>query len=191
MSIYTKTGDKGTTSLINGTRVPKNHIRVEAYGTIDELNAHIALIETMVGDAKIQTELLEIEKILFIIQTHLAIDPEKECFFNVPDIKDINVNDLEENIDQMNNELPPMKSFILLGGSMLISFCHIARCVCRRAERTLIALSNESFVHSEILVFINRLSDYLFVLARYAAKRTGVKEEMVGGKNKQKRNTCK
>ena len=184
MSIYTKTGDKGTTSLINGTRVPKNHIRVEAYGTVDELNAHIALIDAFMGETELKTELLEIEKTLFVIQTHLAIDPEKECFFNVPDVQKINVTVLEKNIDRMNEELSPMKSFILLGGNMCVAHCHIARCVCRRAERTLITLSNESFVHSEILVYINRLSDYLFVLARYAAKKTGVTEEavtMVGG----------
>jgi cob(I)alamin adenosyltransferase len=179
MSIYTKTGDKGTTSLINGTRLPKNHIRVEAYGTIDELNAHIALIESMIMDKTLKENLLEIEKNLFIIQTHLAIDPEKECFFDVPDIQKINVNNLEKNIDQMNAELPPMKSFILLGGDVLIAQCHVARCVCRRAERTLITLSNESFVHSEILSYINRLSDYLFILARYMAKILNITEQGV------------
>jgi cob(I)alamin adenosyltransferase len=179
MNIYTKTGDKGTTSLINGTRVPKNHIRVETYGTIDELNAHIALIESMIKDKTTKNNLLEIENILFLIQTHLAIDPEKECFFNVPDIQKINTNDLEQHIDRMNKDLPPMKSFILLGGDVLVAQCHIARCVCRRAERILITLSNESFVHSQILSYINRLSDYLFVLARYIGKIFDVKEQMV------------
>jgi cob(I)alamin adenosyltransferase len=180
MNIYTKTGDKGTTSLINGTRVPKNHIRVEAYGTIDELNAQIALIEAMMKDKTAKKELLEIEKNLFIIQTHLAIDPEKECFFCLPDIQKINANDLEQHIDRMNKDLTPMKSFILLGGDVLVAQCHIARCICRRAERILITLLNESFVHSEILSYINRLSDYLFILARYVGKRLGVEEGMVG-----------
>jgi len=179
MSIYTKTGDKGTTSLINGTRVPKNHIRVEAYGTIDELNAHIALIETMTTDKTSKKDLLEIENTLFIVQAHLAIDPEKECFFNVPDIQKVNANDLEKHIDRMNKELTPMKSFLLLGGDVLVAQCHIARCICRRAERILITLTNESTVHSEILVYINRLSDYLFILARYTAKILGVKEEKI------------
>jgi len=179
MNIYTKTGDKGTTSLINGTRVPKNHIRVEAYGTIDELNAHIALIESMIADEISKKDLLEIENTLFIIQTHLAIDPEKECFFTVPDVQKVNANNLEKHIDRMNKELPPMKSFILLGGDVLVAQCHIARCICRRAERILITLTNESFVNSEILVYINRLSDYLFILARHTAKMLGVKEQGV------------
>jgi cob(I)alamin adenosyltransferase len=177
MSLYTKTGDKGTTSLINGTRVPKNHIRVEAYGTIDELNAHIALVKSMIKDKILKKELSEIESNLFIIQTHLAIDPEKECSFNIPDIQKINAGDLEKNIDIMNEKLPPIISFIPLGGDVVIAQCHIVRCVCRRAERRLITLSNESFVHSEIVSYINRLSDYLFVLARYTAKVLEIKEE--------------
>ena len=176
MSIYTKTGDKGTTSLINGTRVPKNHIRVETYGTVDELNAHIALIETMIEDKTAKKDLLEIENNLFIIQTHLAIDPEKECFFNLPDIQKINTRDLEQHIDRMNEDLPPMKSFILLGGDVLVAQCHIARCICRRTERIIITLSNQSFVHSQILSYINRLSDYLFTLARYMTKIRDIKE---------------
>ena len=176
MSIYTKTGDKGTTSLINGTRVPKNHIRVETYGTVDELNAHIALIETMIEDKTAKKDLLEIENNLFIIQTHLAIDPEKECFFNLPDIQKINARNLEQHIDRMNENLPPMKSFILLGGDMLVAQCHIARCICRRTERIIITLSNQSFVHSQILSYINRLSDYLFTLARYMTKIRDIKE---------------
>ena len=179
MSIYTKTGDKGTTLLLNGTRVPKNHIRVEAYGTVDELNAHIALIASMMTDKIAQNNLLEIENTLFVVQTHLAIDPEKECFFTIPDIQKINVNKLEQNIDRMSKELTPMKSFILLGGDVLVAQCHIARCICRRVERILATLASESFVHSEILVYINRLSDYLFILARYSAKMLDVKEEAV------------
>ena len=179
MSIYTKTGDKGTTSLINGTRVPKNHIRVEAYGTIDELNAHIALLESIIDDESIKEYLLKIENNLFLIQTHLAIDPEKECFFDVPNIQNLNVNDLEKEIDCLSRQLTQMKSFILLGGNKIIAQCHIARCICRRAERIIITLSNESFVSSEILSYINRLSDYLFILARYIAKILGVEEQSV------------
>jgi len=168
MSIYTKTGDKGTTSLINGTRVPKNHIRVESYGTIDELNAHIAMVKSMIKNKILKKELSEVENNLSIIQTHLAIDPEKECTIStIPDIQKINVGDLEKNIDRMNEKLPPIVSFIPLGGSVFVAQCHIARCVCRRAERRLITLSQASFVHQEILSYINRLSDYLFVLARF------------------------
>jgi cob(I)alamin adenosyltransferase len=179
MSIYTKTGDKGTTSLMNGTRVAKNHIRVEAYGTVDELNAHIALLESLIEDENSKKELLEIEHRLFDVQTHLAIDPDKECFFQLPDLQKINANDLERHIDAMNAQLDSMRSFILLGGHITIATCHIARCICRRAERILITLSQDSFVPSEIMSYINRLSDYLFILARYTAKKLGVKEQIV------------
>lgn len=179
MSIYTKKGDKGVTSLINGTRVAKNHIRVETYGTVDELNAHIALLESLIDDENCKRELLEIEKCLFAVQTHLATDPEKECFFQLPDLSDINANNLEKYIDAMNAQLNSIRSFILLGGHITIATCHIARCVCRRAERTLITLAQDSFVPSEIMSYINRLSDYLFVLARYMAKKYGIKEETV------------
>ena len=179
MSIYTKTGDKGTTSLMNGTRVAKNNIRVEAYGTVDELNAHIALLESMITDEKSKKELLEIEHRLFDVQTHLAIDPDKECFFKLPDLHKINANDLEKYIDTMNSQLDSMRSFILLGGHITIATCHIARCICRRAERTLITLSQDSFVPSEIMSYINRLSDYLFILARFMAKELGIKEQTI------------
>jgi len=170
MNIYTKTGDKGRTSLLNGTRVAKNHIRIESYGTIDELNAHIALVESMIKNETLKKELLEIETNLFLIQAHLAVDPQKECTLNLPDIEKIDAGDLEKNIDRMNAELPPIKSFILLGETPLAAHCHIARCVCRRAERRLITLSNKSAVPPEIAAYINRLSDYLFVLARYSNK---------------------
>jgi len=179
MSIYTKKGDKGTTSLINGTHVAKNHIRVETYGTIDELNANIALLECLVEDENSKKELLEIENCLFAVQTHLAVDPDKECFFQLPDLHNINANNLEKYIDAMNAQLDPMRSFILLGGHSTIAQCHITRCTCRRAERTLFTLSQGSFVPSEIMSYINRLSDYLFILARYTAKKMGVKEQVV------------
>jgi cob(I)alamin adenosyltransferase len=179
MSIYTKTGDKGFTSLLNGTRVPKNHIRVEAYGSIDELNAHIALLEAIIEDRAVRHDLLEIENNLFIIQTHLAVDPDKECFFKLPDLQKVNANDLEKHIDKMNEQLTPIKSFLLLGGHVVVAQCHVSRCICRRAERILITLSNESLVDSRILCYINRLSDYLFILARYMAKTLEIKEHTV------------
>jgi cob(I)alamin adenosyltransferase len=177
MSIYTKTGDKGFTSLANGTRVLKNHIRVEAYGAVDELNAHVALLESIIENESLKHDLLEIENNLFVIQTHLAIDPEKECFFNLPDIEKVNANDLEKHIDLMNEQLSPINTFLLLGGHAVVAQCHISRCICRRAERILITLSGESSVDSRILCYINRLSDYLFILARYMAKLLGVKEQ--------------
>jgi cob(I)alamin adenosyltransferase len=183
MNIYTKTGDKGFTSLANGTRVPKNHIRVETYGTIDELNAHLALLEAIIEDEKIKEELLEIENNLFLIQTHLAIDPEKEYPYPLPDIQKANAGDLEKHIDHMNEHLTPQSSFLLLGGNVFIAQCHIARCVCRRAERTLITLANDSTVDAQVLSYINRLSDYLFTLARYAAKIYNIKEQKVSLKD--------
>ncbi|MDR1459596.1 MAG: cob(I)yrinic acid a,c-diamide adenosyltransferase [Bacteroidales bacterium] len=179
MSIYTKTGDKGFTSLANGTRVPKNHIRVESYGAIDELNAHIALLEAIIENEEIKLDLLKIENNLFLIQTHLAIDPQKECQFQIPDIQKLDVNDLEKHIDCMNERLTPMNFFLLLGGNAVIAQCHITRCVCRRAERTLITLMNSSTVNPRILSYVNRLSDYLFILARYVAKIYKIKEQPV------------
>jgi cob(I)alamin adenosyltransferase len=179
MSIYTKTGDKGFTSLVNGTRVPKDHIRVEAYGSIDELNAHIALLKSIIENETITCDLLEIENNLFVIQTHLAVDPDKECFFSLPDIQKVSTDNLEKHIDRMTEQLMPVKTFILLGGHVIIAQCHIARCICRRAERTLITLSKTSEVNSQILCYINRLSDYLFILARYMAKILEVKEQTV------------
>ncbi|MDR1878228.1 MAG: cob(I)yrinic acid a,c-diamide adenosyltransferase [Bacteroidales bacterium] len=177
MSIYTKKGDKGFTSLASGNRVSKDHIRVETYGTVDELNAHIALIESIIEDKETQQTLLEIENNLFIIQTHLATDPDKECPFTLPDLQSINAANLEKQIDYMNSQLQPMHSFLLLGGHPTIAQCHIARCICRRTERRLVTLSQQSFVDPEIMCYINRLSDYLFVLARYAAKLLKVKEQ--------------
>jgi cob(I)alamin adenosyltransferase len=166
MSIYTKTGDDGTTSLINGIRVPKNHIRVESYGTIDELNAHIALLESMINDDEAKKQLREIQDVLFIIQTHLAIDNTTPCAFEPPDIQKVNCQVLERHIDQMNKHLPKLRTFVYLGGHQTVAQCHIARCVCRRAERSLVALAEKCTVEAKISSYINRLSDYLFVLAR-------------------------
>ena len=167
MNIYTKTGDDGTTSLANGTRVPKNHIRVESYGTVDELNAHIALLEAVIDDAELKKELHVIQDNLFIIQTHLAIDDSKHCSFKLPDLQEITCKTLEKQIDAMNENLPKLQSFVYLGGNQTVAQCHIARCVCRRAERVLVSLSEKYTVDARISTYINRLSDYLFVLARY------------------------
>lgn len=166
MKIYTKTGDKGQTSLIGGTRVPKHHIRIETYGTVDELNSYIGLIIDSISDNASQVMLKEIQDRLFTIGASLASDPEKSKM-KIPDLKLSDIEVLELEIDRMNNYLPELKSFILPGGNTSASFTHIARCVCRRTERLAVQLSENEFVDEKVIVYLNRLSDYLFVLARY------------------------
>lgn len=165
MKVYTKTGDKGQTSLIGGTRVPKHHIRIEAYGTVDELNSHIGLIRDQQIDEESKKILVEIQDRLFTIGSSLASDPEKSKM-KIPDLKEEDVTLLEKEIDKMNETLPEMRSFVLPGGHTTVSYCHIARCVCRRAERLTIHLSENSFVAELVIKYLNRLSDYLFVLSR-------------------------
>jgi cob(I)alamin adenosyltransferase len=168
--IYTKTGDKGSTGLIGGTRVPKSHLRIEAYGTVDELNSFIGLLADHLNAAGCVTPLLnEIQDRLFTIGSSLASDPDKEPRLKIPDLKEEDTRLLEKEIDRMETELPPMKSFILPGGHIAVSTAHITRCVCRRAERACVRLQEEDlFVEPLVLRYLNRLSDYLFVLARYA-----------------------
>jgi cob(I)alamin adenosyltransferase len=172
--IYTKTGDKGTTSLIGGTKVPKSHLRIEAYGTVDELNSYIGLCKDLITDENGRQVLQEVQDRLFTIGSSLACDPVKEPKMQMPDLKEEDVTLLEKEIDKMNDVLPPMKNFILPGGHPTVSHIHIARCVCRRAERCCVRLELESTeVEPVIIKYINRLSDYLFVLARYAAHQLG------------------
>lgn len=165
MKIYTKTGDKGLTSLIGGTRVAKHHIRIESYGTVDELNSYIGLIGCQEIDPNHQAILKEIQDRLFTVGASLAADPEKSKM-KIPDLLDEDIALLETEIDRMNEVLPELKHFILPGGNTTVSYCHIARCVCRRAERLTVALSESSFVDSKVTVYLNRLSDYLFILGR-------------------------
>ena len=165
MKIYTKTGDKGQTSLIGGTRVPKHHIRIESYGTVDELNSWIGLIRDQAIDDRSKEILVEIQDRLFTIGSSLASDPEKSKM-KIPDLKEEDITLLEKEIDAMNEVLPEMRSFVLPGGHTTVSYCHIARCVCRRAERLTIHLSENSFVAGLVIKYLNRLSDYLFVLSR-------------------------
>ncbi len=165
MKIYTKTGDKGQTSLIGGTRVPKHHIRIEAYGTIDELNSHIGLLRDQTIDKHSKQLLIEIQDRLFTIGSSLASDPEK-AKMKIPDLKEEDIVLLELEIDKMNETLPEMHTFILPGGHTTVSFCHITRCVCRRAERLTIHLSENSYVSDLVIKYLNRLSDYLFILSR-------------------------
>lgn len=172
MKIYTKTGDKGKTSLFGGTRVPKYHLRIEAYGTVDELNSYIGLIRDQKIDAHTTEILLKIQNELFTLGSMLATPPEKELLksgkerLNINKVGEESVELLENEIDQMNESLPPMSHFILPGGHTTVSFCHITRCICRKAERITTLLSDESSINPQILVYLNRLSDYLFVLAR-------------------------
>lgn len=175
MKIYTKTGDKGQTSLIGGTRVPKHHIRIEAYGTVDELNSWIGLINDQSISLKTKEILSEIQDRLFTIGSSLASDPEKSKM-KIPDLHDTDIELLEKQIDEMNEVLPEMRFFILPGGHSTVSYCHIARCVCRRAERNVIHLSENEYVNELVIKYLNRLSDYLFVLARFAGQQLKVVE---------------
>jgi cob(I)alamin adenosyltransferase len=165
MKIYTKTGDKGITSLIGGTRVPKYHLRIEAYGTVDELNSHIGLIRCQPIDPQAEQVLKEIQDRLFTIGASLAADPETSRM-KIPDLHAEDISLLEREMDQMNLALPELKHFILPGGNTVVSYCHIARCICRRAERITVHLASESTVDEKITIYLNRLSDYLFVLGR-------------------------
>ena len=177
MKIYTKTGDKGNTSLIGGTRVSKAHLRIEAYGTVDELNSHIGLCKDLVTDKESNTILEEIQDRLFTIGSALACDPAKETKMKIPDLREEDISLLEKEIDRMTAILPVMKSFILPGGHATVSQLHIARCVCRRAERCCVRLEAEkNEVEAIIPKYLNRLSDYLFVLARYISHRLNVPE---------------
>jgi cob(I)alamin adenosyltransferase len=177
MKIYTKTGDKGSTALIGGTRVPKSNMRIDAYGTVDELNAHIGLLMDQNGEEKTNATLREVQDRLFTIGSSLACDPEKEPAMKIPDLKEEDVLWLEKEIDRMNAELPPMRFFILPGGHPVVSQAHVARCVCRRAERLCVGLrDHQQEVEDLVLVYLNRLSDYLFVVSRYLGQILKVEE---------------
>lgn len=172
MKIYTKTGDKGTTALFGGTRVPKHHIRIDSYGTVDELNSHLGLIRDQDIQQHYKDILIHIQDRLFTVGAILATDPEKAILkngkerLNIPKISEANIALLEQEMDTMNTELPQMTHFVLPGGHQTVSFCHIARCVCRRAERLASALNELEPIDPKALTYLNRLSDYLFVLAR-------------------------
>ncbi|MEN0055913.1 MAG: cob(I)yrinic acid a,c-diamide adenosyltransferase [Mucilaginibacter sp.] len=165
MKIYTKTGDKGFTSLIGGTRVAKHHLRIESYGTVDELNSYIGLIRDQDIAVHDKEVLKQIQDRLFTIGSLLAADPERSKMV-IPDLHMTDVELLEQEMDNMNEHLPELRHFILPGGSNTISFCHIARCICRRAERITVHLAEESTVDEKVNIYLNRLSDYLFTLAR-------------------------
>ena len=182
MKIYTKTGDKGSTALFGGTRVSKNHLRIEAYGTVDELNSYIGLIKDQEIDDASKKELIKIQHDLFTLGAMLATPPEKENLksgkerLNIPKINQESIQFLEDKIDFMNESLPQMTHFILPGGHTTVSFCHIARCVCRRSERLSVTLNENEPISKDILMYLNRLSDYLFVLARKLSKALKAQE---------------
>lgn len=173
MKVYTKGGDKGKTSLIGGTRVFKSHIRIEAYGTVDELNSWMGVLRDHINDPAVQELLIEIQDRLFTMGSLLAADPEKSKM-KLPPLRDSDIVRLEKAIDAMDEELEPMRQFILPGGHPAVSWCHVARTVCRRAERHVIVLDNAKFGNEplpEVIVqYLNRLSDYLFVLSRKLSK---------------------
>lgn len=175
MKIYTKTGDKGFTSLIGGTRVPKYDLRIEAYGTVDELNSYIGLIRDQEITAHDKQILKQIQDRLFTIGATLAADPERSKMV-IPDLHSEDIDLLEQEMDNMDKQLPPLRHFILPGGDNIISFCHIARCVCRRAERLSVHLAEDSKVEEKVIMYLNRLSDYLFVLARKVGNERNIAE---------------
>jgi len=174
--VYTRTGDKGTTGLIGGTRVKKYDVRLEAYGTVDELNSWIGLLHSQNIDKKQKEILVGIQQILFVIGSQLATDRSKIDISNRAACKAEDIALLEKEMDQMSEELPELKNFILPGGSQTVSFCHIARTVCRRAERRAYELAEKEEVHPNLLKYLNRLSDFLFVLARKIGKDSKMKE---------------
>lgn len=165
MKIYTKKGDEGKTGLIGGKRISKGSLRIESYGTVDELNSWIGVVRDGEINFKFKEQLIEIQDRLFTVGSSLASDPEKSVS-NIPDLFETDVQKLEQWMDEMDSELQPMRSFILPGGFQLSSFCHVARCVCRRAERLCVELKQHEFVSDLVLKYLNRLSDYLFILAR-------------------------
>lgn len=175
MKIYTKTGDKGQTSLIGGTRVAKHHIRIEAYGTVDELNSWMGVVRDSISGETTKQLIIDIQEKLFTIGSHLASDPEKSRM-KLPEINDEHVAVMEAAMDAIEKTVPPMKNFVLPGGHLAVSHCHVARCVCRRAERCIIHLSETAEVNEVIIRYVNRLSDYLFMLSRKLTHELGAEE---------------
>jgi len=166
--VYTKTGDKGTTALLGGTRVPKNHIRIECYGTIDELNSNIGYLRSILNHTWINEDLYSIQDKLFTLGSLIATDPDKDLKMALPSLEDSDVHIIEKKIDLMDEELPMLKSFVLAGGHPAAAYAHVIRCVCRRAERLCISLNEVSTPLPPLYIqYLNRLSDYFFVLSRY------------------------
>jgi cob(I)alamin adenosyltransferase len=175
--IYTRTGDKGQTSLIGGTRISKSSLRIEAYGTVDELNAYVGWAGDYQRDAEVVRLIRDIQDRLFTIGSSLATDPGKEVKMKLPELAEADIQQLEKAIDAIGEKVPPLRSFILPGGDPAVSVCHVARCICRRAERLCVALTeHREPVAPLVIPYLNRLSDYLFMLARYSSLQAGVEE---------------
>lgn len=172
--IYTRTGDSGTTSLVGGARVSKTHPRLEAYGTIDELSSHLGLIAAQLDDGVDRAFVIGVQQTLFDLCTLLATEPESA--YQPAPLAPALIAELESEIDRMQAQLPPLRTFVVPGGSQLAAQTHICRTICRRAERYIIAMAEQHPVSPEVMEYINRLSDYLFVLARYLNVRSGVQE---------------
>ncbi|MDG1850216.1 MAG: cob(I)yrinic acid a,c-diamide adenosyltransferase [Flavobacteriales bacterium] len=175
MKIYTKTGDQGKTSLFSGTRVSKGHLRIHAYGTVDELNSYIGLLRDLSSDERMNLELIQVQDRLFTLGAHLATETE-QAKSKLPVMTTSDVAALESAIDLMEQELDPIQSFILPGGHSTVSYCHIARCVCRRAERLVVELAENFTIDDVVIQYLNRLSDYLFMLSRILTKNLKVTE---------------
>jgi len=175
MKIYTKTGDQGTTALFGGTRLPKSDLRIDAYGTIDELNSYVGLLRDQEVNAVRKNTLIEIQDRLFTIGSILATEPGNTKV-KIPALQESDIIFLEKEIDAMDAQLPPMKFFVLPGGHQSVSFGHVARTVCRRAERLVIALHEKNPIDGLVIKYLNRLSDYLFVLCRMMAHELKVEE---------------
>jgi len=175
MKVYTKTGDKGQTSLFGGQRVSKGHLRIHAYGTVDELNSYMGLLRDLSADEIRNQEIQRIQDRLFTLGALLATESEK-AKKRLPLIKQNDVVVLEQAIDAMELNLEPIKTFVLPGGHPTVSYCHIARCVCRRAERLSVELAEDNDIEALVIQYLNRLSDYLFVLSRFLTKSLGAKE---------------
>lgn len=181
MKIYTKTGDKGKTSLYGGVKVSKAHIRIDAYGTTDELNSFIGQILSFNSSKEIEKQLIVVQKELFVLGAELATPKEKMYLANGKSrigkmVQEANIENLETWIDAWENDLEPLRYFILPSGGKASAAAHIARTVCRRAERIVVALSEHEEIRVELQKYLNRLSDYLFVLARVLAKHDGQEE---------------
>ncbi len=176
MKIYTKKGDNGTTALLGGTRVQKHHLRIESYGTVDELNSYIGLLRDSIDSELHRKMLLEVQDRLFTLGSLLALDPKHIGKMKLPEITEADVVVLEIEMDRMDALLPEMKNFVLPGGHLAVSHSHVARCICRRAERCVTALNEQEPQSAIVICYLNRLSDYLFVLSRMIALENGAIE---------------
>jgi cob(I)alamin adenosyltransferase len=169
MKIYTRKGDDGTTGLLGGVRVSKHHARIEAYGNVDELNSYLGLLRDLLSGSNHSEMILSIQDRLFTIGSHLALDPSHAGKMQLPQLAHTDVSALEQVMDQMDEKLPAMKNFVLPGGHVTVSHIHVARCICRRAERSIVFLHEQTPLESLIMEYMNRLSDYLFTLSRMVA----------------------